>query len=449
MASHNGLNGQASKMCDPGAGNPRNSQPTPSRPKEEREDGTSADKSTNAGAFRVKSYYARTVEEALARAREEMGSEAVLVHSRKTPLESRHLGPYEVVFSYPGKTPGPIAGGEAVPPRPRGSACGMPLDCGVSELTGKSLSTELMQMRRQMEEIRKALALRPASAVEGENAITIETIARDRLLAAGLDEEVAGSIIGGAIEQLQQLVQCVEGSAPVDAADVPRSALHAVLGPELARRMQFSSPMQARESTANIVAFLGPPGAGKTTSLIKLALATSQGAERPIHLISADSFRIGATEQMKTFASILGVSIDFVDSPKSLAQAIEANSHKEQIFIDTPGLSGSDFELLDDLASYLGRQSDICKHLVMPATMRLKDMKRCLAQYEKFNAGRLVFTHLDETDSFGPLYCAALWSGKPLSYLSAGQQIPEDLEEATEDRVLGLLLGADQDEAAA
>ena len=449
MTSPNGLSRQGSRKRGSIAGTPE--VPAPVTGLDERQETrTPRDPSARGGEFKIKSYYARTVEGALAQAREEMGPEAVLVHSRKTPLESRHLGPYEVVFSHPGQGAHPAHGSEGI-----GSAGltarsrEMQHDHSLSALANQSLSCELMQMRRQMEEIRKALALRPVSETEPPREATVESIARECLLGAGLEEEVATEVVRAASGELQQLEGGTSSSTSVDAEAPPLSRIHAVLEHTLVGQMPCAPAVRARESTADVVAFLGPPGAGKTTSLIKLALLTGQGSARPVHLISADSYRIGASEQIRTFASILGVSIDFVDSPHATAQAIEANRHKERILIDTPGLSGSDFELLDDLASYLGSRNDIVKHLVLPATMRFKDMQRCIAQYARFDANRLLFTHLDETDSFGPLYCASVWSGKPISYLSAGQQIPEDFEEATGIRIPGLLLAAQRERVAA
>jgi flagellar biosynthesis protein FlhF len=205
------------------------------------------------------------------------------------------------------------------------------------------------------------------------------------------------------------------------------------------RRFRFAPPLRERSLAAAAVAVIGPPGAGKTTSLVKLALLRSQSASRPIHFISADWHRVGAAEQLRTYASILGAGIDLVDSPRLLAQALEANRDRDTILIDTPGLSGADFEMLNDLADFLGRHNEIEKHLVLPATMRFRDLQRSIRRYQTFQPDRLLFTHLDETDCFGPLCSAALWSGRPLSFLSGGQQIPEDLEAATEDNLMKLL----------
>lgn len=443
MTSENPLNGQFARGR--GGGVETKSKVASARKSE------ALSRQIKSGGFKIKSYYARSVEEALGKAREEMGSDTILVHSRKTPLESRHLGPYEVVFAQPGPGQRPeqdglqeaAADGSGRPPIATAYGPGMRASrrdrAAHSGGDGEErLAAELKQMRRQMDAIMHAMSLRQSPELAPTEQGGATTDARRQLLDAGLDDDIATEITEAASLALQ-------GGAPAkgDAAKSPNSTIRGALKAELAARLHLAPPTRERGATASIVAFIGPPGAGKTSSLAKLAFRVCEMGTRPIHLISADSYRIGASEQLRTFASILGASIDFADSPKQVAQAIEANQHKETILIDTPGLSGSDFELLDDLAAYLGGHSGIEKHLVLPATMRSKDLKRCLQQYEGFNADRLLFTRLDETDCFGPLYCTAVRSATPLSFLSAGQQIPEDLEEATEKKVLELLLGVD------
>jgi flagellar biosynthesis protein FlhF len=294
-------------------------------------------------------------------------------------------------------------------------------------------------MRRQMQEIRRALTGRQAAAPTG-----IAASAQDRALAmlrdTGIDEELAMEVVDAAGDKLAALPDARKCPEEVDAS------VEALLRAELARRLRVAAPSNGRGPTASIIAFIGPPGSGKTTSLVKMALLRAEKAARPVHFISADSHRVGAAEQLRTYASILGAGLDLVDSPQLLAQSIEANLHRETILIDTPGLSGEDFDLLNDLAEFLAHRPGIEKHLVLPATMRFRDLRRCLQRYEPFRASGLLFTHLDETDRFGALCSAALWSGLPLSFLSGGQQIPEDLEEATHERLLRLLFAPEPDE---
>jgi flagellar biosynthesis protein FlhF len=370
------------------------------------------------GASRFKSYYAMTVEEALLKAREEMGPDGILLQSRKTPLELRHLGTYEAVFAHPGRGATDLPAASAPPSDAR-------------------LEAELAALRRQMQEIRHALAGRAAGPAAADVAGTAQRLALARLGEIGIADEIAQPIVESASVALGQLVSYA--SPVADASQVSPSDVDAILRVELQKRLRVAPPSYERGDRAPIVAVFGPPGVGKTAVLVKLAVERSKAAKRPIQFLSADCCRIGAAEQLRTYASILGAGIDFVDSPRLMAQAIEANLHREMILIDTPGLSGEDFELLNDLAEYLGRRPEIEKHLVLPATMRFRDMGRCLRRYEMFRADCLLFTHLDETDCFGPLYSAAVWCGRPLSFLTAGQQIPEDLEAAKVDRVMDLL----------
>jgi flagellar biosynthesis protein FlhF len=310
------------------------------------------------------------------------------------------------------------------------------------------LGSELVEMRRQMQEIQRALTGRqvaaPAAIAASAQDRALIASVQDRALAmlrdTGIDEELATEVVDAARDKLAALPDSRESPEQVDAS------VEALLGAELGRRLRFAAPSNGRGPTASIIAFIGPPGSGKTTSLVKMALLRAEKAARPVHFISADSHRVGAAEQLRTYASILGAGIDLVDSPKLLAQSIEANLHRETILIDTPGLSGEDFDLLNDLAEFLAHRPGIEKHLVLPATMRFRDLRRCLQRYETFSASGLLFTHLDETDRFGALCSAALWSGLPLSFLSGGQQIPEDLEEATHERLLRLLFAPEVNE---
>jgi flagellar biosynthesis protein FlhF len=191
-----------------------------------------------------------------------------------------------------------------------------------------------------------------------------------------------------------------------------------------------------------VVALVGPPGSGKTTTLVKFAVSFGLASRRPTLLLSMDTYRIAAAEQLRRYAAILGLGCDVLETPTALAQAIEENGGKDLILIDTPGLGAGDLEIATGLARLLAARTDIDTHLVLPASMKGGDMARVAASYEIFAPQKLLFTKLDETDTFGPILTQAIQTGKVLSYFTSGQRIPEDLETATRKRLMELVLAS-------
>jgi flagellar biosynthesis protein FlhF len=143
---------------------------------------------------------------------------------------------------------------------------------------------------------------------------------------------------------------------------------------------------------------------------------------------------------LRSYASILGVGFQALETPCALAQAIEEHRNKDLILIDTPGHGPHDMDSAMDLARFLAGRRDIESHLVLTASMRSADLSRVVDRFEIFRPQKLLFTKLDETEAFGPILNEAARTGKPVSFLTAGQQIPEDLEPATKERILNLVL---------
>ena len=124
----------------------------------------------------------------------------------------------------------------------------------------------------------------------------------------------------------------------------------------------------------------------------------------------------------------------------SLAQTIEENRGKELILIDTPGFAFGDLDVAVDLAQFLSTRQDIDTQLVLPSSMKAPDLTRMVDAFEVFRPQRLLFTKTDETNSFGPIVNESTRTGKPVSFLTTGQRIPEDLEIATAARLVELIL---------
>jgi flagellar biosynthesis protein FlhF len=377
--------------------------------------------------MKIKSYYSRTVEDAIAAARQEMGPEAMLMNSRKTPPEVRHLGEYEVVFADAAAAGAPA---EASP-----KLAGEPAPVTRAPL-GDRLSTEVAELKKELEGMRRAItrtAYAPAQWIGVSQDISDAYAA---LTAAEVPAELAREIVQAAGDR-------VNGAHPpagrtTQKADSP--VFQRALTEEVASRFTADATLGRGPAQPRIAALVGPPGSGKTTTLVKLAVTYGLAARRPVLLLSMDTYRVAAADQLRSYAAILGVGFQLLETVSSLAQAIEENRGKELIFIDTPGLAYGDLEDSESLAHFLATRGDIDTHLVLPASMKAADLSRMVDAFEILRPRHLLFTKLDETGSYGPIFSEAARTGKPLSFFTTGQRIPEDLEAASPERVLDLVL---------
>jgi len=182
--------------------------------------------------------------------------------------------------------------------------------------------------------------------------------------------------------------------------------------------------------------FLGPTGVGKTTTLAKIAARLSLVENKKIGLITADTYRIAAVEQLKTYSEILGIPLEVIYEASELQEAIEKFKDKDYILIDTAGRSHKSKELksdYDDLVRYL---KDVKIYLVMSMTTSFKDLKSIIDSYGFLKEYRLLFTKLDEATSYGNILNLKVLTGKPLSYFTIGQSVPDDIEVADKERII-------------
>lgn len=180
------------------------------------------------------------------------------------------------------------------------------------------------------------------------------------------------------------------------------------------------------------VALVGPPGAGKTTTLVKLATRYGMARGRSVHILTADVHRIAAADQLRTLAAILGVGCEVAETPLGLLQLMERHLAKDLVLIDTPGFSFRNLDDASDLAQCLAADSEVDTHLVLPASMKAADLSRIADAYRVFRPSKLLFTRLDETEDLRSLSKEAMRMKLPVSFLCSGQEIPDDIEEATQ-----------------
>jgi flagellar biosynthesis GTPase FlhF len=186
------------------------------------------------------------------------------------------------------------------------------------------------------------------------------------------------------------------------------------------------------------VAFLGPAGVGKTTTVARLAVYWTF-KEKKVSLISLDSHRIAGSQPLKAYGKILGVSVDIASTPEELKRLVNSRQDKDLILIDTPGGSFRDDTHLKRLKAFLDKVEPVDRHLLLSAPTKEEDLAATVEGYGQVAFDYLIFTKLDEACNGGTLVNELIRVQKPLSYLTVGQRVPEDIEVATRERVIGLL----------
>jgi flagellar biosynthesis protein FlhF len=373
--------------------------------------------------MRIKSYFANTVEDALDRARQELGPDAMLVNSRKSAPETRHLGGYEVVF-----VTEMAASGTDEPPA-----------ATAFETRGldERLAQQMAELKKELEGVRRTITRTAIAPAAWRDSSPDGSDAYGALTASEVSPELAREIVLAAESRTALPVLSKSRTVPQNG----RAAFREALMEELESRFAVQPVLGRGEARPRIVALVGPPGCGKTTTLVKLAVNYGLGARRPVLLMSIDNYRVAAAEQLRSYSAILGVGFQLVETVTALAQTIEEHRGKELIFLDTPGLALAEMANYSGLAQFLSTREDIDTQIVVSSSMKSADLSRVVDGFEGFRPQRLIFTKLDETGSFGPILNEAVRTGKPLSFFTTGQRIPEDLEAATKNRVAELILG--------
>ena len=366
--------------------------------------------------MRIKSYFSSSVERAIQEAREELGGEATLITSRRSAPDARHLGAYEVVFGL-AESPETAQAGPA----------------------SDDLNAELTLLRDQLDGIKRLLKLRTTGADGFARPELGELF--EQLVTAGWDDGLARQITEEAYASWQ--AQSAAHRPPASA-----SAFEKIAKENIGKKLQFAPEFTPSGSDlSRAVVLVGPPGGGKTTTLAKLAIQECLAKRLSVRIISLDIHGVAAHEKLRSFASIMGAGFTAASSASQFTEAIDEFRSKHVLLIDTPGYGHADWEWAHDMAVVLAGLKNKEIHLVLPASMHPAGLLRYVRRYEELNPDYLLFTKLDETESHGAMLSVALRTARPLSFLTRGQAVPEDIEVANASALLSGVLVHERAEA--
>jgi flagellar biosynthesis protein FlhF len=356
--------------------------------------------------MQTKTYFASSVPMALELARKELGEDALLVTSRPSPPPTRALGRLEVTFAWdpkpePAAAPVPFGAVPFVQPR------------ALQASGSRAQPSELDEIREQISALRLAVG-RPAGDLAAFHQPTL-------LQQSEQHDHLSGRLIDGGLDpDTAREISLAAGRRPGDR--------HGAMLQELAGRLPCAPFPEMKTGESKTLAFVGPPGRGKSTTLVKVAARFGLAKRVPVKIYTAGSHGVCGEEQMARFATILGVPFFACESLESLSLALTGDTWKGLALIDTPGISPTESSEIAEFAKFFNRRQEIEKHLVLRADARSADMGSVISRFSAMRISRLLFTGVDETLSLGAMAETLLRSKIPGTFVGTGQQLPDDLE---------------------
>ena len=385
----------------------------------------------------LKTYRARSMQDALALVRGELGPDAAVLHTREVRGGgwlswfggSRQI---EVTASasvnVPSRLPKRIASTEP-PEEPCVRTAPPPahLEYDYRANFRDDLKGQLNDLHSMVEDLCQR-TVRPSHKDLPESLF----VAFTDMIEADMDEELA-----------RDLIDQVRSGASEDLVDpmLVKARIATMIEEEIA----VTGPIHLTPGRRTMVALVGPTGVGKTTTIAKLAANYRLREKKRVGLITVDTYRIAAVEQLRTYADIIDLPMEIVSTPREMREASARLADLDLVLLDTAGRSPRDEVKIQELKSMIGEAKPNQVHLVLSSVAGAKSLARTAENFKQAGTSALILTKLDESSGLGNLLPLVRACSLPLSYLTNGQNVPDDICVADPQRLAKMALGMGSD----
>ncbi|WP_413381571.1 flagellar biosynthesis protein FlhF [Alkalihalobacillus sp. 1P02AB] len=361
--------------------------------------------------MKVKKYMVTSMAEARDQIQAELGHDAVILHSKEVETGG-FLGfftkrKFEVIAAIDPKPPQKRKPTLEVPVKQEETQPIVPLK---KETTG-AISEEISAIKEMIEQM--SSGYKASEYPDGIDELSKE------LITHGVSDSIRYRLMK---KLMEQYVITVDQSSSLHKKEKWREQLKGLLLNELQ-----SYPIEAIPFNKQVLQLVGPTGVGKTTTIAKLAAEATLKKQLKVALITTDTYRIAAVEQLKTYAKILELPLEVAYTIDDLQKAKERFKEYDLIMIDSAGRNFTDKAYVEELSKVIDFQAEATTCLVLSLTSKYEDMKKIIEQFSLVQMEQVIFTKLDETTSLGALLNIPLEKKLGIAYISNGQNVPDDL----------------------
>lgn len=375
--------------------------------------------------MKVKKFTADTVQQAMEQVKRELGVDAVILQTRTTSKSLFGLFPRRAVEVTAAADV--VIGDGGMGQRSRdNSPADQPAGGGSPgpSSDGALAVSRLESLEQKIAKLTSTVETLVDQSFDSRGVAPAWSAVHRQLVDSGVEDALARDVI----EELSQL--SLEPERVV--------AEERLLVDSIAESIRAEGGVRLPEDGQKVVVLIGPTGVGKTTTLAKIAAGFLQQGRR-VAFVTADTYRLAAVDQLQKYADIMGLCLETVYSPEEMARAIGRHSDKEMVFVDTAGRSQRDLGQMEEVQAFVAACQPAEVHLLLSATTKREDLEEILERFSICAIDRLILTKVDESTCFGPLYSVVRKNPIPFSYITTGQNVPEDIEEATSEKIAELI----------